>query len=703
MHSAPSWHRFLPPAPAPRFADAGDIVVERLSTLRPARRIDIPTWAESRHLSTISYQGLWSNSFAPYMIEPSRMATSRKYRAVVFIGPARSSKSESLVLNSIGHRIECAPADTMIVCQTQGSAKEFSEKKLGQMLRANPKLVARQGTGRGADNIYSKKFDGNMNLKISWPVIGSFSQNEYVLVVLTDRDRMPDDVDGEGDPLMLAMKRTQHAGSLGMAIEESSPGRLILVDDDWKAGTPHELPPCSGIYADYNLGTRGAFYWVCPSCGDPFRPEFDRLMWETKATPGESAKTVEMICPRGCCIGPDKKFVCNEAGIWLHETSNGDEVVEIDDSSVRDTDIASYRCEGPIAAMQSWEQLVLRYLQAKSTFDLTGDDTQLKATINLDQGRNYRPQVREVGDSISEDTLRALAERYPLKIVPASARFTTVQVDIQGNRFVVQVDAHGEGLERWLIDRFDLLMPPELAPGGQRDENGNPARALDPARYIEDWDVLPELLERVYPVENSEFGLMPVAMIVDSAGRPGVTRNAYRFLRKMQRKGLGKRVFLAKGSARLDDRARYVEPEKVLQQKGRKLADIKLVFVGTNKVKDEVVLALTRKEAGPGKYHLSEHLPAQVFSEMTAEVRTESGWERRKSGLANEAFDLAVYGAALVIILKGEKIDWANPPHWALPANENSFAVRQVPGSAKSTLVHSAPARGRRVRSQGIR
>ncbi|KQW62869.1 MULTISPECIES: terminase gpA endonuclease subunit [unclassified Ensifer] len=706
MHSPPAWLRFLPPSPPPKFADPGDLIMERLGSLRPALRIDVPTWAESsRRLSTKEYQGLWKNDFAPYMTEPSSMVTSRKYRAVVFAGPARTSKSESLVLNGIGHRIDCSPADTLVVCQTKDSAKAFSEKKLAPMLRANRDLAAKQLTSRGADNIHEKKFQGNMNLVIGWPVIGYFSQNEYTFVILTDRDRMPDDIDGEGDPLTLAKKRTQQAGSLGMVVEEGSPGRIIQ-QDDWKSETPHEAPPCSGIFADYNLGTRGAFYWYCPSCNEPFRPEFDRLQWETKATPAESAQTVEMVCPNGCCIPQAHKFECNRTGVWLHETSDGKDVCEIGDRNIRDAEIVSYRCEGPVAAMQNWEQLVSTYLEAKAKFDATGDDTSLKATITLDHGKAYLPLVRTIGESLSEDTLTALAERYPLKIAPAETRFITVEVDIQINRFVVQVDAWGEGLERWLIDRFDIAQPPATAPGGERDEKGNTRRAIDPARYFEDWDALPPLLHQPYPVAGSDFSLMPVAMIIDSGGRPGVTPNAYRFLRRSNRQGLGQRVYLAKGSARIEDRARHTEPEKVLQQKGKKISDVKLVFINTDKVKDEVVVGLTRKEAGPGKFHLSEHLPSQVFAELSSEVRTDSGWAPRKSNLANEAFDLAVYGKALVIILKGESIDWSNPlkmPHWAKPINENSFAVRSQGEAKTSELIHPAPVRRRRVLSQGIR
>jgi phage terminase large subunit GpA-like protein len=487
-----------------------------------------------------------------------------------------------------------------------------------------------------------------------------------------------------------------------MVVEESSPGRMILVDEDWKPQTVHEVEPCGGIFADYMLGTRGAFYWFCPHCGDPFRPEFSRLKWDAKASAGESAKTAEMICPNGCCIAPDRKFECNQAGVWLHETADGKSVCELRDSNIRDTDIVSYRCEGPIAAMQSWEQMVSRYLQAKETFETTQDDQALKSTINLDQGKAYRPLVRSIGDVVSEETLKALSDGHPVGMAPDWVRFITIQVDIQKTFFAVQADAWGAGLERRMIDRFDIATPPETAPGGARDEAGNAQRTLDPARYFEDWVVLEPLLEKVYSVGATGLGMMPVAMIIDSAGRPGVTPNAYRFLRKMQRAGKGNRVYLSKGDPRMQDRAKYTAPDKVLQQKTRHVSDIKLVFVNTDKLKDEVMLSLTRKDPGPGKYHLSEKLPARVFSELSAEVRTDAGWQKRRSGIANETFDLAVYGKALAIVLKAETINWELPPSWARPVEENIFAVRREEGSDKTELVHKVQPRVRRVRSRGI-
>lgn len=65
-------------------------------------------------------------------------------------------------------------------------------------------------------------------------------------MALTDYDRFPEDVDGEGDAFSLASKRTTTFMSLGMTLVESSPGREIT-DTRWKPSLPHEAPPTTGI------------------------------------------------------------------------------------------------------------------------------------------------------------------------------------------------------------------------------------------------------------------------------------------------------------------------------------------------------------------------------------------------------------------------------------------------------------------------
>lgn len=673
--------RYLGPLQPPRYCDEATVIAESLPALRPPRRIDVPTWAQGfRKLRTPTYVGSWQNEAVPYLIEPARMMTSRKYNAVIMVMPARTGKTDALVLNAFGHRVCAMPRDMLIVAPTRDTAREFSLTKLAPMIRTTPAVAERQRRGRGADNIFDKLFDGGMRLRMAWPVAGQLSMVDIPDVILTDYDRMPDDVDEEGTPFDLGRKRTQTYGSLGITCAESSPGRPVHVDD-WEPTTPHEAPPCDGILGIYNSGTRGQFYWTCPQCATRFRPTFDRLRWEKGDSNGETAKTAAMICPQGCVIGHDRKTALNRSGVWLHETAGGD-LVEIGEAAIRDTDIVSYWAEGPIAAFQSWEQLVLRFLDATDNYRSTGDETRLKSTITLDQGRPFFERKVSLGDGISQDLLQSLAIDYPLGRAPRQTRFLTIAVDVQPNRFVVQVDAWGVDLERWLIDRFDVAVPPADSPGAFGD-SGTVLRAIDPPRYKEDWRALDELLNRSWPVAEIDLQIKARAMIVDMHGADGTTANAYAFYRRMKRERLQHRVFLQRGRGGVDrERAVFRQLEKIEGPKRRRRSDIFAIETGTDPLKDEIAVSLTRPDGGPNAYHLPAGLGDEVFAEFCAEVRTPKGWREKRGGIRNEALDLAVYGRALAIVLKAEKIDWSAPQPWASAVESNSYAVKPSPAAA---------------------
>lgn len=100
--------------------------------------------------------------------------------------------------------------------------------------------------------------DGSF-LKIGWPSIIVFSSSDYKRVALTDYDRFPEDIDGEGDGFSLASKRTTTFMSAGMTLAESSPGREIT-DVKWRRSSPHEAPPTTGILSLYNRGDRRRWY-----------------------------------------------------------------------------------------------------------------------------------------------------------------------------------------------------------------------------------------------------------------------------------------------------------------------------------------------------------------------------------------------------------------------------------------------------------
>lgn len=664
----------------PPFASVMGCVREALPALAPAQRITVPeAAAKYRVVDAPGYRGPWRNEAAPQMVEPAEMMTSRRYEGVIFAGPARTLKTDGMVVNVIGHRIMTQPRDVRVIHMNKDTAREFSLGTIDKMIRNSPAINARLVTGRRSDNIFDKQFAGGMRLTIGWPVIGQLSGVTLSDVLFTDYDRMVEDVDGEGEPFTLGKKRTATVGSTGKVMAESSPGRPIT-DAEWKPSTPHEPPPTTGILSLYGQGTRGRLYWPCPHCGKLYEPKFNLLRWPEGAPPVEAGEQATMCCP--LCefrATPDLKVQLLAESKWLHEAADDGlgghlkGLTTIDGNVIR-ASLASYWMFGPAASFQTWAKLVAAYLDAEEIYRRTGDEKALQVTVNVDQGDAYRPRAMGSASLLTETELkkRAINLGEPdSRIVPSNTRFITIQVDVQANRFVVQADSWGEQLERTLVDRFELFKPSD-----------DSERAIDPARYPLDWDALFDLCERRYEVDGTGYRLTPAFLVVDSGGAPGVTQNAYKFWRRARKRGLGQRFMLVRGNHvkhGLPDtqrRAYVAFPERSTENGRKTQLDVPVIWVGTDALKDEISSALTRDEIGEGSYNVLDRVDERVFGELAAERRTDKGWEKRPGVLRNEALDLAVYGKAVVIVKGGEKIDWDKPVDWAAPMSANAYAEK---------------------------
>jgi phage terminase large subunit GpA-like protein len=663
----------------PDFASVWGAVREALPAVAPAQRVTVPAAAaEHRIVDAPGYRGPWRNDVAPQMVEPAEIMTSRRFEGVIFVGPARTLKTDALVLNTIVHRIMTGPRDMRVVHMSKDTAREFSLSTIDKMLRSSPAVRARLVEGRRSDNIFDKQFAGGMRLTIAWPVIAQLSAATLPDVLFTDYDRMPDDVDGEGEPFALGKKRNETVGSIGKVMAESSPGRPIL-DAEWKAATPHEPPPTTGILSLYGQGTRARLYWPCAHCGKLYEPRFSLLRWPEGAPPIEAGEQALMHCPL-CAApqSPDLKRQLLAESVWLHEAADGGigghlEGLTRIDGNIRRAGLASYWMFGPAASFQTWAKLVAAYLTAEEVYRRTGDEKPLQVTVNVDQGDAYRPRAMGTASLLTETELKKRAIKgyeHDPRLVPGNTRFITIQVDVQANRFVVQADSWAELLERCLVDRFELFKPFD-----------DSERAIDPARYLADWDCLFDLLDREYEVDATGFTLKPAFIVVDSGGAPGVTANAYKFWRKARSRGLGNRIMLVRGNhvkKGLPDaqrRAYKAFPERSTENGRKTQLDVPVIWAGTDVLKDEISAALTRDEIGEGSYNVLNRVDEQVYAELAAERRSESGWDKRPGVLRNEALDLAVYGKAVVIVAGGEKIDWSVPVDWAAPMRRNAYAA----------------------------
>lgn len=617
----------------------------------------------------------WDPNLAPYVVEPMNCLASREYDAVIFVGPARTGKTIGLIDGWVVYNVVCDPSDMLIIQMTEEKAREHSKKRLARTFRVSPEVACRLSPSRNDNNVHDRTFLAGNYLKIGWPSINIMSSSDFKCVALTDYDRFPEDIDGEGDGFSLASKRTTTFMSAGMTLVESSPGREIT-NTKWRRKSPHEAPPTTGILSLYNRGDRRRWYWPCPHCGEYFQPAMESMTgYRETSDPVKASEAAHIDCPH--CSGmitADRKRELNGKGVWLREGQTIDRESNIT-GEARRSRIASFWMEGPAAAYQTWAQLVYKLLTAEQDYEATGSEETLKTVINTDWGLPYLP--RAASEQRRADVLMLRAEDYGKRLVPPKVRFLLASVDVQGGkkrRFVVQIIGYGENGERWLVDRYNIRQSLRC------DENGE-AQQVHPGSYPEDWQLLiTDVLEKTYALQSDPSRRMPIlAMAVDSGGEDGVTDNAYKFWRQCRRDGLGKRVYLIKGdSTRRQKIITKTHPDNTGRSDRRADArgEVPVYLLQTDLLKDQLSNNLERETPGAGYIHFPDWLGEWFYEELTYEERGTDGKWRKPGKGNNEAFDLFCYAHAVAVLRGYEKIrDWEQPPAWAAAQESNSNII----------------------------
>lgn len=666
--------------------------------LRPPNRASIAVGAADNLI--IKQPGAagknWDCTETPYMVEPMNMLASRQHEAEVFVGPARTGKTASLLLGWASHAIVNDPGDMLMIHMSKEKAREFSKTDLGRALDDSPKIAAMK-TGRMVDdNTFDTMFRHGMWLRVAWPTVGNVSGSTYRYTACTDIDRIEnaENLDGEGPLFDMMRKRTTTFLSRGMTLVESSPGKPVI-DPGWKPVTPHEAPPVKGILGIYNRSDRRRWYWQCPECAEHFEAApglklfhlpSDQELMETVRTSDISMLAKEfgsrIWCP--CCgakIEAKWKRDLNQQGLWLPDNCTVDEFGIIHGQPLTST-IVGYWLGGVAAAFQPWHSLVERHLQGLKDYALTGSEETLKTTVNVDQGLPYTPRHLVESQGRHRGPMEKAEVGLPKYVAPLQTRTVVVSVDVQGGqnaRFVVQAHAVGPWMEKWVIDRREIRL-------SRRAGTGAEFAPLDPARYLEDWDLLTEtILRATYRTAIEGREIRVKMLVVDTGGEDGATANAYLWYRKLRALGLHTRVRLYKGGSTKN--APAIKETMVGARRPGEKGDVPLLLCNTNLLSDGVDAGLKRDTEGPGYIHLPavQHTTLNpdgwvnqaFFDELTAEVRNEDGiWTQIRK--RNETFDLLRMARVGMLALGLDKVkDWSDQalPTWLQPLDRNSEVI----------------------------
>lgn len=687
-----------------------DMRIEFARGFMPARELGVLEAVE-RHIRVPSGIGLDGVPFSwnrvPYLRGVAEAFASPDYEMVALMGGAqitgKTALLQALALGFCGH---ARRSDAKIVHFTQNKGREFTHEKLDRMIMASPDIRAAMNMNPGDFNVFDKSWRSGAFLRITWPTVENLSSSSTPFMLLTDRDRMADtllgasSVDGkrsaEGAPEQLALNRTQQAGDEGCVLVESTPGRDNR-DPTWKpeAGS-HMMPPVDGIGGIYNSGDRRRYQVPCPHCDTAFEPKFETLLAGKSGDALERAAATVMVCPNGCVIDSDLKSWMNLRGEHMAEGQTAtvehdvmhygnrlDKAVVIHGKAAQAVKTASFHIPVTMASATHypWSEVTRTHAEAEATLESTGSEEGLRDFTLTKVAMPYTPRAVVEGAPMDAESLQARAREQAKRTVPDFVRFLVTTVDVQGDRFVVQVQGWGADYEVAIIDRYNLKHSKE------QDEDGK-SLSVSPGSRPDDWSLLTPLMEKTYPLDNGSGRVMRNALtFCDFQGVPGASENAIAYKRKMDRDGYSKRFALLRGDPAAGKKRKgqpirltYPDTSRRTDRKGATRGDVGLWQLDPNYWKDVVSLMLNTAEPGPGYVHIPSFLGKWFFEEMTAEAVNEKGqWTKHRK--ANEAFDLLCYARAVLVAMLVHKVDWSKPSiPFCKPHDENPLVF--MPGES---------------------
>jgi phage terminase large subunit GpA-like protein len=438
-----------------------DLVPSFRAGLRPDPILTVSEWAdEHRMLSqrASAEPGKWRTERTPFLREiMDCLSTTSPIQRVVFMAGAQVGKTEC-GNNWLGYIIDATPGPSLCVMPTVDIAKRFSKQRLNPLIEECPRLRQRVRPPRERDSgnsLFSKEFPGGI-LMIGGANSGAGLRSMPIKNLFCDEvDAYPVDLDGEGDPVSLAERRTT----------TFSRRKVFL------CSTP-TIKDFSRIEAEYLASDQRRYFVPCPDCGHMQWLQFGNIRWQD-----DDPKTAAYCCESCGVLIPERhKTDMLAAGEW-RATAPSDGLT------------AGFHLSSLYSPLgwKSWADIVGEFLKAKA------DAPMLKTWVNTVLGETFEDNY---ANKVGASALMERVELYEPRVVPDGGLAVTVGVDVQDNRLAVSVWAWGREEEGWLVDHQEIY--------------GDPSRP-------ELWRQLDEIILEPFP--HASGGTLPADVVcIDSGG-----------------------------------------------------------------------------------------------------------------------------------------------------------------------------------------
>lgn len=385
--------------------------------LKPDPLMNISEWADKYRIlsqKASAEPGKWRTSRTPYLKEiMDCLSPYSGIEKVVFMKGAQIGGTE-VGNNFLGYIVHLSPGPVMLVMPTVDGAKRTSKTRIDPMFAAIPELkgvISDRRSKDASNTTLMKEFQGGVLVLTGANSAIGLRSMPVRYIFLDEIDAYKGDVEGEGDPVNLAIKRTSTFNRR----------KIFMVS------TP-TIQGVSRIEYEYEQSDQRHYMVPCPYCN-----KRQSLKWKQIHFENDDPATATYVCEHcGAIIEEHLKTWMLENGIW--EKSNPK-------SNVAGFHLSSLY--SPVGWF-SWADAV------KQFFDAKNKDNLLKVWVNTVLGETWL----EKGEAPEWQILFDKREDYQQEIVPSGGLFLTAGADVQKDRIECEVVAWGRNKESWSVGYF---------------------------------------------------------------------------------------------------------------------------------------------------------------------------------------------------------------------------------------------------------
>ena len=383
---------------------------------RPDPLLTISQWADRyRWLSqrASAEHGRWRTERTPYLREiMDCLSPMSLIERTVFMKGAQIGGTEC-GNNWMGYVIHQAPGPMMSVQPTVEMAKRNSKQRIEPLIEESEvlrKLVRDPRSRDSGNTVLSKDFPGGVLVMTGANSAVGLRSMAARYLFLDEVDAYPGDVEGEGDPITLAMARTRTFARR----------KVLLVS------TP-KITGMSRIESAYEESDQRKYWVPCPTCREFQILKFAQLRW-----PKGDPQSAVYICEHcGQEIRNHQKQSMLARGEWRAGAKGDGRTAGFHISSLY----------SPVGWF-SWGDAAKQFEQAQKNPAL------LQVFVNTVLGETWTL----LGEAPEWQKLYDRREDYKVGLVPRGGLFLTAGADVQKDRIEVEIAAWGRGKESWSVD-----------------------------------------------------------------------------------------------------------------------------------------------------------------------------------------------------------------------------------------------------------